>query len=828
MENLHTIYSDKRNSGIPLIGNLPWGTDFCQFYQTEMDLLEILVPYFRAGLESNERCIWITSRPLNVEDARKALKKALPHFKEYADKGQIEIISLRHWRAQGGMTGGAIVSKLDKAILSGFDGLRLACNAVPETRGGRDFTFDGADVISRYNVIAVFPYPRDKFDAVGLMEAVKNHRFALVRNADRWELIESSEVRIIRDALRRSEEKLQSLFRNMSEGFAYHRIVLDAGGKPCDYIFHEVNDAFESLTGLKKEDIIGRRVTEVLPGIEKDPTDWIGKYGQVALTGKPVQLESYSEVIKRWYSVSAFSPHKGYFAVTFSDITERKHMEQALRESEEKLRVTLTSIGDAVIATDAAGCITFMNSAAAHLTGWEVDEAQGRAIDEVFRIINEQTRKPAEDILRRVLEEGCVAALANHTALVTRDGQEIPIEDSAAPIRDRSGKVLGVVLVFHDVTEQRRAQQALRESETKLRAILENLNQGVVVSNLDGKMFYWNPASLEMHGFHSMEESQRRLPEFTDTFELSTLDGEVLSLDQWPLSRILRGEHLRNWEVQVRRIDNDWQRVFSYGGNLARDSSGQTLVAVVTVNDITERKGMEEALHSAKVHLEERVRERTEQLRNLSSARLASHERERKRLAHELHDGLGSLLTAIKLKAELALADNDNQSIKGVFNLLNEAIKESRRMQMALRPSILDDLGLLPTLDWLASQLQPGHDLDVDRFFDVEEDDIPVSLTTVIFRICQEALNNATKHSEADVVRMSLRKSNGHLELVVQDNGKGFDIEESLEKDSLTRGFGLIGMKERAELSGGSLFIDSAPGKGTTIHAKWPLEHAQD
>ncbi|MEJ2724548.1 MAG: ATP-binding protein [Deltaproteobacteria bacterium] len=336
---MRPIYSDKRQSGIPLIGNLPWGTDFCQFYQTEKDLIEILVPYFRAGLESNELCVWITSGAFSAEDARKALKNALPHFNEYVDKGQMEIIPQRRWRAQGEKTNETIVSKLDKAVLNGFDGLRLACNAFPGRRSGKAFTFDGVDVISRYNVLAVFSYPRDKFDAVGLMEAVKNHRFALVRNADCWELIESSEVRTIKDALKRSEEKLHSLFSNMSEGFAYHRIVLDAKGGPCDYIFYEVNDAFDKLTGLKGENIIGKRVTEVLPGIENDPTDWIGKCGQVALTGKPMQFENYSESLDKWYSVSAYSPHKGYFAVTFSDITERKQAEQDLRKAHDELEL---------------------------------------------------------------------------------------------------------------------------------------------------------------------------------------------------------------------------------------------------------------------------------------------------------------------------------------------------------------------------------------------------------------------------------------------------------------------------------------------------------
>ena len=334
---MRTIYFENRKSGIALIGDLSWGSHFCHFYQTADDLVEILVPYFRAGLENNELCVWVTSRPLGVKGAAKALSESVPRFEEYAKGGRIEIVPSRRWPAVGEETGIAILAMLDKAISGGFDGLRLACNAVPERRGSKAFACSGADVAGRHNVISAFAYPRDKFDAAGLMEAVKSHRFALVRNADRWELLKSSEAEIVIDALKRSEEKLNSLFSNMSEGFAYHRIVLDSEGKPCDYVFLEVNEAFERLTGLTAAAVIGMRATEALPGIDRDPTDWIGRYGEVALTGRPTQFESHSELLGKWYEVSAFCPHKGYFAVTFSDISERKLMDEELRRANDDL-----------------------------------------------------------------------------------------------------------------------------------------------------------------------------------------------------------------------------------------------------------------------------------------------------------------------------------------------------------------------------------------------------------------------------------------------------------------------------------------------------------
>jgi len=229
--------------------------------------------------------------------------------------------------------------RLDKAISKGFDGVRLAFDFSSDINQMLPASDDLIETISRFNIIAVFSYPRENFDAIGLMEVVKRHECALVRNSSKWEVIESSEARVDRNALKRSEEKLRVLFSHMTEGFAYHRIVLDEIGRPCDYVFLEVNEAFEKLLGIKAKDIIGKRVTQVLPGIEKDSSDWIGKYGKVALTGKPLHFESYSEALIKWYSVSAFSQSKGFFAVTFSDITERKKAEEALLINNERLSI---------------------------------------------------------------------------------------------------------------------------------------------------------------------------------------------------------------------------------------------------------------------------------------------------------------------------------------------------------------------------------------------------------------------------------------------------------------------------------------------------------
>ncbi|RJR50326.1 MAG: PAS domain S-box protein [Desulfobacteraceae bacterium] len=468
---MRTVSFTNRESGIPIIGSLPWGSRFCQFYQTKEDLLEVLVPYFRAGLENNEFCLWETSRTFGVRDAREALQCSIETFEEYEKKGQIEIIPPNQWSGRGEAVGTKIISMLDKATFNGFDGLRFVCNDLSEKKGNSS-GYSELDQVAGYNVIGLVTYPRDRFDALGIMDVVKNHRFALVRNAGRWEVIESSEARIMKDALKRSEEKFRSLFSNMSEGFAYHRIVLDSEGRPCDYIFLEVNEAFERFTGLDGKKIIGKRATEAIPGIEGDSVDWIGKFGRVALTGDPVQFESYSSALERWYSVSAFRPHPGYFAVTFSDITQRKRFENELLRAKKEWEKTFDSVPDLIAILDETHKVVRVNRAMAERLKMNPEQCVGAKCYEAVHCL-----------------PGPIATCPH--AMSIADGRE-HIEEvheprlggvflvSTTPMYDDSGKLLGCVHIARDITERKKGEEALKKAHKELQqhaARLETANK---------------------------------------------------------------------------------------------------------------------------------------------------------------------------------------------------------------------------------------------------------------------------------------------------------------------------------------------------------------
>ena len=214
----------------------------------------------------------------------------------------------------------------------------------------------------------------------------------------------------------------------------------------------------------------------------------------------------------------------------------------------------------------------------------------------------------------------------------------------------------------------------------------------------------------------------------------------------------------------------------------------------------------------------------------LSSRILSAHEEERKRIAGDLHDSLSSLLAHIRFRVEGAIKKIEGEGgpgvtepLKGVLPMIEESVDECRRLQMDLRPPMLDDLGLLPTLSWFCRRFETTYSgIRVEQKIGVREDEVPDSLRTIIFRVAQEAMSNIARHSRASLVSLSLNGEGKNIELAIEDNGAGFDVKETLGLGRSKRGFGLESMRERVELSGGSFAVESARAKGTTIRASWP------
>ena len=223
------------------------------------------------------------------------------------------------------------------------------------------------------------------------------------------------------------------------------------------------------------------------------------------------------------------------------------------------------------------------------------------------------------------------------------------------------------------------------------------------------------------------------------------------------------------------------------------------------------------------------LRESESKLRNLSEKLLNAQENERKIVAREIHDGLGSTLTAIKYSLEQRKGASDQNLFSGtipleqVIGMVREAIAESQRISSSLRPSVLDDLGLIPALRSLSREWEKIYrNIRIERQLEVSEDDISEPLKIVIYRIVQESLNNISKHSQAKNVLLKLEKTGDRIELTVTDDGVGFDPGEADSLKASRGSMGLAGMRERADLSSGILEIHSEKGKGTVVRAHWP------
>lgn len=265
--------------------------------------------------------------------------------------------------------------------------------------------------------------------------------------------------------------------------------------------------------------------------------------------------------------------------------------EKELRENLEVFKTTLYSIGDGVMTTDAQGRVIQMNAIAENLTGWKETEARGKPLEEVFDIINEQTRQKVENPAEKVLKEGIIVGLANHTILVSRDGRETPIADSGAPVKTAEGQIFGVVLVFRDQSEEIAKAKTLRESELRFRTVYNNIPAGVAQVSLDFRFQSVNPAFCRMLGYTSEELLGKQIKDITHP---DILDENLLRQTQ-----LVQGE-IDHYEMEKRFIHKDGRIVLGMlGATLMRDVDGKPLYTLGTVVDITEHRKMEEAAQRA-------------------------------------------------------------------------------------------------------------------------------------------------------------------------------------------------------------------------------------
>ena len=364
-------------------------------------------------------------------------------------------------------------------------------------------------------------------------------------------------------------------------------------------------------------------------------------------------------------------------------------------------------------------------------------------------------------------------------------------------------------VVINDITVRKREQ----EVQARLISILESTTDAIATYDLNLNLLYLNKAGRAMLGLKEDEDISGRSPvEFISEEIKDLIHNEVIPM------AVLQG----HWKGEISILTLDGREIpVSFLGLAHKTPDGRVQYFSTIIREITELKRVEDELRRSQ-----------EMLRTLASRTLSAQEEERKRIALEVHDALGSSLSAIKFKVEEVLlrlrkdgtADGSiSESLEPLIPFIQDTIEETRRIQSELRPPILDDLGIVATLSWLCRRFKTIYSgIRVEQSVTIQEEEVPDHLKLSLFRIAQEAMNNISKHAKADSVYLGLRKVDDAIELCLRDNGVGFDPESLSSREITKKGLGLSSMKERVEFSGGSFSIESVIGKGTVIKAIWP------
>lgn len=394
------------------------------------------------------------------------------------------------------------------------------------------------------------------------------------------------------------EEKLNqksAVLRAIIDATDFMLVYLDP-----EYNFVWVNPAYARTCKMKPEEMIGRNYFDLFPHPEFQEI-----FNQVRKNGKPVFFKDKSFEFPNqpergvtywdWSLVPYKNGHEQLTGLVLSlrETTGKKRAEMELKESEERFRRIVETSAAIIFQINSEGRFTYCSPAMQNF-GYKPSRVIGKSF---LKFVPLEKVGQVKKMLKQVNSGKSVSLF--DIKILHADGTIVDCELNATPVV-KYNSVVGVQGIFRDVTERKNFEDTLRRNETQLQTVFNNMNEGLIVADLTGQLVRWNNAAIAIHGFTSEDEYLRRLPEFSGTFELSTEEEGILPYDRWPMIRILRGETLVDWEVTVRRLDKDWQRILNYGGSLARDEVGRPMLAILTLSDITGRKKVEKQLLRAK------------------------------------------------------------------------------------------------------------------------------------------------------------------------------------------------------------------------------------
>ena len=477
----------------------------------------------------------------------------------------------------------------------------------------------------------------------------------------------------------------ESIIDSSPFGFAYHEILLDSENRPADYKFLKINKAFEKLTGLNGDEIIGKTATEVLPGIERGKEDWIQAFGEVALTGTEKVIEQYSEPLGKWFQVQAWSDEKGFFATFFVDISDKKRAESRIKENEKEYQEIFSNIAQSIFVIDVTPGERFIlrdfNDTQLKYVNMRREDIQGKEVEEIF----------PPDIAKSIV---------SHYKDCLKTGDDISYEEDVtlpklgrrnylttiSPIKNETGRIHRLVGTAVDITDRKKAEESLYQEQEFKNAILSSAADGIVVCDQDGKLVLFNQTAQEWHGVDLMEIP---IEESVNHYDLYHIDGETpLKPEEVPLMRAFNGETLINAGMSIVSKGAEPRFILASGSPM-KDEEGNKLGAVILMKDI-----------SARLKAEKKVKESEQRFRNLAfnvPGVIYLCENDDHYSMIFINDQVEQL-TGYKrkdfLKQRVNFADlMHTDDIKRIKSEVDEALKEKRAYQVEYR--LFDKMGAM-------------------------------------------------------------------------------------------------------------------------------------
>lgn len=526
------------------------------------------------------------------------------------------------------------------------------------------------------------------------------------------------------------------------------------------------------------------------------------------------------------------------------DVTERAAAEGALRDSELFYRQTLESIPGMVFTTDAAARCDFLSQQWVEFTGMP---AAGLLGDGWTSLLHPEDRPRAVATWHAAVEGRSDYDVEYR--LRRHDGAHEWFKVRGRPIRDADGRIVRWFGAAVNIDALKRAEAererlvaqlqttaaSAEQARAQLEAVFEAMVDGVMVLDMDGAPVLVNESMLDLCSLAVHEDPGFDIKNTFSAFDLFDECGRCLGEEDLPAWRVLHGESLDEITLRAvcRATGRQWS--FSFSGEPVRNVLGDQILAVVIARDVTKAKAAEEVLRRSHTELEQRVRERTvelrrraDQLARLTSELTLAEQRERRRLAQVLHDHLQQLLVGANFGLQVLLrrvSDEQTQAVSDVQGLINEAISASRSLTVELSPPILHEAGLAAGLEWLARWMEEKHGLRVVLRADEEAHTDREDVRVLVFQSVRELLLNAVKHAGVTTVRVELALEDAdHLRVTVEDSGTGFDPQAVMDAGiGVAGGFGLFSIRERLALLHGRFEVRSAPGEGSAFHIIAPM-----